>query len=76
VDFDAVAGKMSRNFLTDEGIRELCDLQTTIDPIVIGEGDVGHPFFLQPSVQNLRIGIAIGKFEAAKNPFRRSIAEF
>ena len=46
VDFDAIVGKMGCHFFTDEGVRELCDLQTTIDPVMIGKGDVGHPFFL------------------------------
>ena len=71
-----IVRKLGRHLLADEGIRELCDLQASVDPVVIGEGDVGHPLFFQPLIQHPRIGIAIGKLEAAENPFRGSIAEF
>src|ERR1700693_376063 len=75
VDLYAIVGKLGRHLLTNESIRELCDLQATVDSVVVGEGYVAHPLFFQPAVQHPRIRIAIGKLEAAKNPFRGSIAE-
>src|ERR1700681_3493977 len=76
VNFYVVVGELGRHFLADEGIRKLSDLQATIDPVVIGKGYITHPLFFQPSVQDPRIGVAIRKLEAAKNPFRGAIAEF
>src|SRR3984893_4984716 len=75
VDLDAILGKVGGHFLTDKRVRIICDLQATVDPIVIGESNISHPLFLQPAVQHPWIGIAVGELKAAKNPFRGSIAE-
>src|SRR6202790_1048109 len=75
VNFYVVVGELGRYLLADEGIRKRSDLQAPIDPVVIGKGYIAHPLFFQPSVQGLRIGVAIRKLEAAENPFRGTIAK-
>src|ERR1700733_9100856 len=72
----AVVRKLGSHFLADKGVWMLADLQATVDPVVVREGDVSHPFLFQSAVQHLWIGVAIRKLEAAKIPFRRSFAEF
>ena len=76
VDVHVIVRKLGGNLLADENIRKLSDLEAPVDPIVIGEGDIGHPFLLQPLIQLPRIRIAIGKLEPAENPFCGSIAKF
>jgi hypothetical protein len=76
MNVDMVVRKLSRNLLTEKRIRKLCDFAATIDPIVVGKRDKGHPFLFHPLIQLLRIGIAVWKFESAKNPLSRMIAEF
>src|ERR1700731_2182366 len=71
-----VVGKEGCHLFADESIRQLCDLKASVDPVVIGECNVGHPLFFQPPVKQSWIGIAIGELEAAENPFSGSIAEF
>src|SRR5580704_547261 len=76
MDVYVIVWELGCYLLADKGIRELCDLEASVDPVVIGEGYVTHSLFFQPPVQHPRIGIAVGKLEAAENPFRGSIAEF
>src|SRR5271166_5180681 len=76
VDVHLIIRKPGRNLLADENIRKLGDLETSVDPVVIGEGNVCHPLLFQPLIQLPRIRIAIGKLEAAKNPFCGSITKF
>ena len=55
-----IVRKMSRNLLADECVRQVRDLEATVDRVVIGDGDEIHPARLI-AMQLPRIGIAIGK---------------
>src|ERR1700730_6182198 len=57
-------------------VMEISDLQATVDPIVVGQGDIGHPFLFQPSIEVLWTRVAVRKLESTKDPFSGSIAEF
>ena len=43
MDLAMVFGKVGSNFFTDESARQMRDLKGTFDPVVIGDGNVGHP---------------------------------
>ena len=68
----ASCGKISRDLLADERPRQVRNFQTTIDRVVIGDGDVIHPALEQLLIQLRWIGIAIGKIESAEKPFFRT----
>src|SRR6516162_2771882 len=76
MDGDMIIRKLRGNLLTEKRVRELCDFGATIDSVVVGKRDKSHPLIFQPLIQLLRIGIAVGKLESAKNPLGRMIAEF
>src|SRR5690242_14040656 len=42
VDVHMIVRKPGRHLLADENIRKLSDLEASVDPVVIREGDVGH----------------------------------
>jgi len=64
--------EISGDLRADEGPRQVRNFQAAIDRIVIGNGNVIHPTFAQLFIQLLRIGIAVGKIEAAEKPFFRT----
>ncbi len=90
--FAWVLREISRNLLTDKCIGMRGNRETTLDGVVVGDGDevhpaaldgvvVGdgdevHPGFLGADVKIERIGVAIGEIEPAKDPILGSIAEF
>ena len=74
VDLASVAGKVGRDLFADERIRQVANLETTLDRVVIGDGDVIHAALAQLLIKPARIGVAIGKLQPAKEPFFRARA--
>ena len=75
MNVDVVIRKLCGDLHAEKGVGKLGNLKATIDSIVVSESDKGHPLLFQPLIQLLRVGIAVGKFEAPKKPFSRAIAE-
>ena len=75
VDLAGVLWKISGDLLADKRVRQISDLETTVDRVVVGDGDKIHPAFDQLSIQLTRIGIGIGKIEPPKKPFFRARTE-
>ena len=69
-----VLRKICRNFLANEGIRQIRQLEAALNRVVIGDGDVIHPALDQFPMQLLGIGIAIGKIKTPEEPFLGAIA--
>src|SRR5256885_15898831 len=75
VDLAGVLREISRDLLADESLRQVGDLQTAVDRVVIGDRDKIHASFEQLPMQFPWIGIRIGKVETPKEPFLRAGAE-
>ena len=76
VDGDLILWKLRGDLFAEEGPGQLGDLQASIDPIVIREGDKRHPLRLQAIVDLVRIRVTVRKLEPPKNPLGGAIAEF
>src|SRR6266480_1918824 len=75
VNLAGVLRKISRDLLADERVRQIADRQTTVDRVVIGDGDEIHPALDQLSMELARVGIGVGKIKPAEKPFFRARAE-
>jgi len=75
VNLAGVLRKIRRDLFADKCIRQIADLETTVDRVVVGDGDKIHPAFDQLSMQLARVGIGIGKIEPPKKPFFRARTE-
>ena len=75
VDLAGVLREIRRDLLADECVGQISDRQTTVDRVVVGDGDKIHPAFHQLSMELARVGIGVGKIEPAEQPFFRAGAE-
>ena len=75
VNFARILRKISRNLLAYKSIRQCRNRQTSLDGVVVGDGNKVHPRRLGAPVQLERIGVAIGKIKPAEEPVFRSITE-
>src|SRR5947207_4298791 len=74
VNLARLAGEKGRNLLADEGAGQVANLETTLDRIVIGDGDVIHGALAQLLIEPARVGVAVGKLQSSKEPFFRARA--
>ena len=70
-----IFGKLGGNFDTDEAARQIGDLQTTVDTVVVSESDKSHPLLFQSMIKAAWSRVAIGKVESAKEPLCGSVAK-
>src|SRR5438552_15385662 len=70
-----VLGKVGCDLLADKRVRQIANLQTTVDRVVVGEGDEVHSALEQLPMQLARVGIRIRKIESAEKPFFRARAK-
>src|SRR5438552_426565 len=75
VNLAGVLWKISGDLLADERVGQIADRQTTVDRVVIGDGDEIHPALDQLSMEFARVGIGVGKIKPAEKPFFRARAE-
>jgi hypothetical protein len=66
--------KICRNLFTYKDITMFVDLQTTIDRVVIGDGDEVHPACFEIPTEFVRLGVAVREIKPPKEPFLRSRA--
>ena len=71
----AVLGEIGRHLLADECARLVRDFEATLDAVVVGDGDEIHPARAKQVVEFPGLGIAVGKIEPARDPFRGAVAE-
>ena len=74
--FAWILREISRNLLADKSIGIRRKREAALDRVVIGDGDEIHPGLFGAGVKLVRIGVAIGEIEPAKDPILGSIAEF
>ena len=72
MQFATVVGEKSGDLFADERARQVRNLETTSDRVVIGDGDVIHPTLDQLPVQFLRVRIAVREIKTPKKPFFRA----
>ena len=72
--FAWVLGKIRRDLFAEERIRQVRNLETTCNRIVIGDGNEIHPARFQFAMKIARLGVTIGKIETAEEPFFRTLA--
>ncbi len=70
-----VLREIGGDLLADKGIRQIANLQTAIDRVVVGDRDEIHPALDKLSMELPRIGVTIRKIEPPKQPFLRPRAE-
>jgi len=75
VNLAGVLWEISGDLLADKGVREIANLQATLDRVVIGDCDKIHSAFEQFSMQLARVGIGVRKIKSPKKPFLRARAE-
>lgn len=66
--------KTGGDLFADKSARQMCNLKTAVDRIVIGDGDEIHPTLEQLLVQLFWVRITIGKIQTAEEPFFRARA--
>src|SRR6266480_3574447 len=75
VNLARILRKISGDLLADERVGQIADRQTTVDRVVIGDGDKVHPALDQLPMKLARVGIGVGKIKPAEKPFFRARAE-
>ena len=69
-----IVWEIGGDLFADKGARLITDSQAALDRIVVGNGDVIHFPLQQFFIKLLRVGIAVGEIETAKEPFFRARA--
>jgi hypothetical protein len=72
VNLAGILWKVGRNLLANKRVRQIANLQTTVDRVMVGNGNEIHSAFEQLAMQFARIGIGIGKVEPPEKPFLRA----
>ena len=72
VNLAGILRKISRDLLADKRVREIADLQTTVDCVVVGNGDETHSALDKLSMELARVGIGIWKIKPPEKPFFRA----
>ncbi len=70
VHFDVILRKESGDFLANEGARLICNFQTALDRVVVGEGDKIKSLLPQRPVDFFRLRAARRKIHLAQQPVR------
>src|SRR5215472_9132815 len=69
VNLAGILRKISGDLFADKGVWQITDLETTLDRIVITDGDEIHPALEQLAMQLAWIRIAVRKIQPAEQPF-------
>src|SRR2546421_1056539 len=75
VNLARILREISCDLFTNERVGQIADRQTTVDRVVVGNGDEIHPALDQLSMELARVGIGVGKIKPAEKPFFRARAE-
>lgn len=75
VNLAGVLREISGDLLADKRVRQIADLETAVDRVVVRDGDEIHPAFHQLSMELARVGIGIRKIKSAEKPLFRARAE-
>ncbi len=68
--FAAILGKTGGDFLADEGIRKVGDLQAALQGVVVRDGDQAHPLIPQRVVNVPWFGVAFRTADLPQYPLR------
>ena len=72
VNLAGILRKISRDLLANKRVRQIADLQTTVDCVVVSNGDETHSALDKLSMELARVGIGIWKIKPSEKPFFRA----
>jgi hypothetical protein len=73
VDLATVLGEADGDLLGEEDSRQVSDLESAGDAVVVADGDELHAPFPAAPIDVARLGEALGRAELPENPLRRSV---